>query len=546
MSDGNDAAARQDGKDRLEPRPPDQRKQRLASLTVIITLVGALACVGAGTVLLNMDWPNKATSWVRLVFGAILAVVGTTLADIGRKQLTRYFKNRKRDPDSRYSPLLLDVVDRINRIRLTVVVVVAASIFVVAVALPPLLSPQVDSGLEPGPILIKSSIDESPTDPRHTLIDQWNATHPENPVKFLPVSGETDQQHENMVDDAKRQHDADVYLLDVVWMKEFVTRGYIRPIDQSTLEQDTSDFLTNVLNTCRAGEDSQTLWGLPFHSDAGLMYYRSDLVSVAPQTWAGYFGTPAKDTLRSVRNGTAATPAKAALESACSAQLENEEVLTVTALEAMFAAGSKFVNPDGEVLMKNENEVAFDRGALAALSDLAAAAGDPAIVLPDSRQADEETSMEAMRDGRALFMRNWPVSFDQLVRQRPHPTASFGVASLPWGSVLGGQNLAIASSTDKPRAVQALIEFLTSRSSQLMLFDSGGYAPTRNSAFIDSRRPYRNEVRDAVEHARPRPSLVNYTEFSKEFRAGVLRAMKDGGKIEQDLPTKLADIINQQ
>lgn len=528
MSDGNEAATQQEN-------TPSRPRGRLAGPFVVIVLICTVGSVSAGAVLTNMDWPDRATDWLRFALGGILVVGGTMLGEVSRKQLTRYFQNRRRDPDSRYSPSLLHVVDQLTKRRLFAVPAIAVAILAVAVITPPLIGAQPEPPLEAGEIVIMSGIDEGEADARYTLIQQWNSTHPDNQVTFRKVSGETDQQHDNMVKDAQKAAGADVYLLDVVWMPEFIAKSYIQPIDQNRLVQDTDDFLTNVLDTCRERGDRRDLWALPFNSDAGLMYYRSDLVDPLPRTWSGYYGQAAKETLRTARTGT--------IQSATAAQLANEEVLTVSALEAMLAAGSEIVSEDG-VVLQNGDVVEFDRGALAALRDLATAAHDQDIVLPDSLEADETTSAEAMQAGRALFMRNWPVAYDDLVNNLPEPTASIGVARLPWDSVLGGQNLAIAASTDKPRAAQALIEFLTSPSSQLILFDRGGYAPTRNSAYIHSRRIHREAVRDAVERARPRPWLVNYSEFSKEFRAGVLRAVNNNGVIEADLPRRLAEIVN--
>lgn len=49
-------------------------------------------------------------------------------------------------------------------------------------------------------------------------------------------------------------------------------------------------------------------------------------------------------------------------------------------------------------------------------------------------------------------------------------TVDFGVAPFPGNSILGGENLAISATTGKPRAAQALVEFLTNPRSQQILF----------------------------------------------------------------------------
>jgi multiple sugar transport system substrate-binding protein len=65
------------------------------------------------------------------------------------------------------------------------------------------------------------------------------------------VSDEPDAKHAAMVANAKgrRGRRADVYILDVIWMTEFIARGYIKQLNQTGLSID--DFLPNLLRTCR-------------------------------------------------------------------------------------------------------------------------------------------------------------------------------------------------------------------------------------------------------------------------------------------------------
>jgi multiple sugar transport system substrate-binding protein len=97
----------------------------------------------------------------------------------------------------------------------------------------------------------------------------------------------------------------------------------------------------------------------------------------------------------------------------------------------------------------------------------------------------------------------------------------FGAARLPGPSVLGGQNLAISAHTRKPRAAQALVEFLTGRRSQNILFDRGGFAATRADIYDDEtikmEHPYALTLRDAIDDARPRPVTRNYVAFSRRL-----------------------------
>jgi len=409
---------------------------------------------------------------------------------------------------------------------------VAAIVGAGVVAMPP------PTDLEPGPIRVMTAFGEGASDPRNVLFRQWTHSHPDSPVVVEFVPGETDQQNERMVNDAKPggEHKADVYVLDLVWMPQFADNGYIREVDRASLsEADRGDFIPSVLDTCtRDGK----LWGLPFNTDAGLIFYRTDIPGVTkPGTWDDYFGAPAK------AKAAVAKAGPYGVKAANAAQLANEEVLTVTALEAIWAAGGKMVTATGDLtLNEDKSEVALSAEDLKGIENLAIASKDSDIVLTENDTAAksaENGALDSFRAKTTMYMRNWPVAEDKLRKG-----VEFDVAAPPTPSVLGGQNLAISSSTAKPRAARALTEFLTSRSSQLILSDMGSFAPTRQSTYRDSERPDVQELRTAVDRARPRPITPYYTRFSQVFRTGIARALNNGGKVEPSFARELAEAWN--
>jgi multiple sugar transport system substrate-binding protein len=123
----------------------------------------------------------------------------------------------------------------------------------------------------------------------------------------------------------------------------------------------------------------------------------------------------------------------------------------------------------------------------------------------------------------------------------------FEVTRLTGPSVLGGQNLAIAAKSKKPRAAQAFIEFLTKESSQLALFKDGGYAATRTAVYehqaIKGKYPYVAVLSDAIEHAKLRPVSRYYARFSEVFRGIVDQAMKQSGQLPDGFVDDLTNAL---
>ncbi len=395
-----------------------------------------------------------------------------------------------------------------------------------------------DEGLEPGELVIVSSVDESQGGQRQKLIDQWNSMHGgRNRAVLRSVHRSPEKAHDDIFGAGP---DVDIYNLDVTWTAEFVAAGRIRPLDRERLERLAllDGFLEEPLAT---GTYDGVRYALPFNTDAGLLYYRT--YEQGGRTWpeppAGW------DDIRNAGDRMLRSGGDPKLEAGYAAQLdEKAEILTVTALEAIWAEGGDVVDDNGAVVIDTD---AAERG-LRRLKD-GLEPGSRPLILPESRTFDEKTSTKAFGDGRVLAMRNWPVAYRDLEPvSRSNASFRFGVTTVPGKrSVLGGQNLAVASSSAQPRAAQALIEFLTGERSQQILFEHGGFAATREIVYRDknvtTKYPYANTLLEAIRRARPRPETPHYTDFSIEFRRVVVDVWNNDGEITEEHAQRLRDAL---
>jgi multiple sugar transport system substrate-binding protein len=390
-------------------------------------------------------------------------------------------------------------------------------------------------GLEPGgKLVILSGRDQSPTGERKKLIEQWNGLHPDHPAEIVELSDVADAQHSEMVARAQAGGaDVDIYNLDLTWTAEFAEAGYVRPLTGV----DTEGFLDKPLASCRYEDE---LWALPFNSDAGLLFYRNDLLPKPSST---------VDEMTIEAAAVVAAKTSPNLVAAYAGQLGDYEGLTVNAEEAIWAAGGEVVDDDNDVVVDSEKA----RKGLAWLAN-GLDREDPSIILDQSRSFDETQSTQAFREGKVLLMRNWPVAHRSLVKTEPAAQGTlalpFEVKELPGPSALGGQNLAISAKSARPRAARKLIDFLTSPRSQQLLFERGGFAATRAIVYqdpqIDAKYKYAVPLRKAIEGARLRPITPHYARFSAVFREGVKYALDHGGKVPPDFKDKLTKALKGQ
>jgi multiple sugar transport system substrate-binding protein len=411
----------------------------------------------------------------------------------------------------------------------------AAVAVLLALGLPVVLA--APTNLEPGALVILSGKDDSAGGQRQILLDQWNALHPANPARIEELPGEADAQHSEMVARAQSGGDpVDIYNLDVTAIAEFAHAGYLQPL--TVTDADTAGFLAGPLDTC---EYDKRLWGLPFNSDAGLLFYRTDLVPAPPTTT-----TAMNDDIARILGGTKG-PSDPQLVAGYTGQLGDYEGLTVNALEAIWAAGGDVVDAQGHVVIDSPQTRAGLHWLATGL-----ATGRPQVILQQSADYDETKSTSAFADHKVVFMRMWPRAYRTLQTQQPAAsggtgTPRFDVSRLTGPSVLGGQDLAVAKETKRPRAAQALIEFLTSERSQQILFERGGFAATREIVYHDAAvindYHYAPVLLDALRLARPRPVTPHYPRFTEVFRDIVHSALRNGGQLPANATDELTKAL---
>ncbi|HEY0638224.1 MAG TPA: extracellular solute-binding protein [Pseudonocardiaceae bacterium] len=376
-------------------------------------------------------------------------------------------------------------------------------------------------GLPAGELVLMSGEDETDGGQHQVLIDQWNQLHPGNPARIVSLDSNATAARLDMVGAVQSHERVDVLNLDIAAIAEFAHHGWIRPLDESRL--DTSGFLEKPL---ASGRYDNRLWALPFNTDAGLLFRRSDLVEPA-RSWA--------ELESQVERFFADQGRAPGVEAGYAGQLDEYEGLTVNVLEAVQDVADRPMVQDGRVAVTADD--------LARAVDRLRPAGPDGVpvVLPDAIDFDEGGTTRAFLTGRVLTMRNWPIAYRELDNAVPRP--EFEVDPLPGGSVLGGQSLAVTAHSENPVAAQALIEFLTDSRSQQLLFQRGGFAPSRTVVYHDAEvrglYPYAEALLEAVNSAQPRPVTHCYWGFSRELAAMASRALTDGTPLPDDAVDRL-------
>jgi trehalose/maltose transport system substrate-binding protein len=254
---------------------------------------------------------------------------------------------------------------------------------------------------------------------------------------------------------AARSADVDVYMIDVIWPG--IVAPHAADLKQFFTEAELSQFFPRIVenNTIRG-----KLTSIPFFTDAGLLYYRTDLLQKygyqrPPQTWteldqmatkiqAGERQAGNRDFWGFVWQGKA------------------YEGLTCDALEWIFSmGGGRIIEPDGRISINNAQ-------AIAALNMVRSWVGR--ISPPGVTSYAEEEARNTFQTGNAAFMRNWPYAYSLGQSEGSAVRGKIGVTVLPRGAGQGGRNAAtlggwqlMVSAYSKNQKVAAdLVKYLTS------------------------------------------------------------------------------------
>ncbi|HLS00721.1 MAG TPA: extracellular solute-binding protein, partial [Beutenbergiaceae bacterium] len=114
------------------------------------------------------------------------------------------------------------------------------------------------------------------------VADLWNEENPDKQVEVAFLAPTADEQRQAMFQDLQSgAGEFDVLALDVVWTGEFADNEYITSLEEFRDDVEGE----NLPGAINSSQWQNELFALPYSSNGGFLYYRTDLVDEAPETW---------------------------------------------------------------------------------------------------------------------------------------------------------------------------------------------------------------------------------------------------------------------
>lgn len=302
--------------------------------------------------------------------------------------------------------------------------------------------------------------------------------------------------------------EGDVFQIDVIWPGD-LAEHFVDLYDYGAGDVVGEHFPAIVENNTVDGR----LIGIPWFTDAGLLYYRTDLLEKynlePPTTW-----DELEAAAQTIQDGERADGNPDFWGFVW--QGNAYEGLTCDALEWVKSnGGGTIISPDGVITINNQN----------AIDILDQASGWVGTISPDGVTAfGEEEARAVWQAGNAAFMRNWPYAYSLGNADDSVIQGLFDVSPLPAGAsgssaaTLGGWQLAVSKYSAHPEEAAKLALFMASYDEQKIRAVEGSLNPTIMSLYDDPEvleaTPFFGSLYDVFINAVARPSTATAPQYS--------------------------------
>lgn len=391
------------------------------------------------------------------------------------------------------------------------------------------------------------------------LIDKFNQMN-EGKIKVTWKKGArvSDDFYKEVVSDFKNNV-IDLAGTDVIWTPALVAQGLVEDVTTRFFEShEPADFIDAAMESVSY---QYKVWGMPWFSDAGILYYRKDLLEAAnykhpPATWdelTEYAKFIMKES--GIKHGYVfqGAPYEGGVTNACEFIWNAEGNILLGDLPLSTGFDVQEVNTD--IITVNSKEAKRGLGELEKLSK-------SGILPPNISEFKERETGEAFQNGEAVFMRSWAGAYGVLAQSSNLSIDKIGLTPMPTSgpnmtpySCLGGWNLMInaKSSEEEKNAAWEFIRFMTSPESQKFRATKGGILPCLRSLYLDDefldQAPVANFARQVLPISKERPRSPHYLEMSPEIATVYTQILK--GEVTSDegveiISEKLKNILKKQ
>lgn len=323
----------------------------------------------------------------------------------------------------------------------------------------------------------------------------------------------------------------DLVYMDVIWTSKFAAAGWLLDLTDKFSQNDLKVFLDKDVE---AGRYENKLYRIPMRSDAGMLYYRKDLLEKV--------GAKPPETVGELIRLSLDLQKQKAVKWGYVWQGAQYEGLPAMFVEILQGFGGFWINP-------KTNEVGLDQPQAIQAVEFLRSVIEQGISPPGVTTYREEETKRLFVSGEAAFLRNWPYVWSSANENNSKIKGKVGIkpmVHLPGktgGACLGGWGLGISTTSKHPEEALKAIRYFTSLDVQRQFTLETGSLSSRRELFSDpqviAKFPHYRNLEKVANSAVLRPSIAQYAQAS-DLLQRYLNAALTNPKISSEKAMKAA------
>lgn len=349
------------------------------------------------------------------------------------------------------------------------------------------------------------------------LAEEFEKQHPNIKIEFQEMPSDSGDQHDQYVTAFSADSaEIDVFDADVIWPAEFAQADYALELDRF-IEEDDIDMDEYFPGPVEAGNFKGKQWAMPKFIDAGVLFYRTDIVEDPPETWDELIDSA---TDLQGEEGT---------DFGYLMQANQYEGLVTNAIEFIGGYGGAVLDEDENVVVDSPETVT----AIEKMQEIVDSDFVPDNILNFTEIETESSFIE----GEAVYARNWPyLQASSNDEEKSEVAGNVDFTTIPAGddtsaSALGGWMAMINKNTEHPQEAWEFVKFMTGEEGQKITAIEGGSAPTLADLYDDEEVQEGGvlfsdpDYVDVLENAIPRPVSSIYPKISDILQIELSKAL---------------------
>ncbi|GAB4544452.1 MAG: ABC transporter substrate-binding protein [Pleurocapsa sp.] len=323
----------------------------------------------------------------------------------------------------------------------------------------------------------------------------------------------------------------DLVYMDIVWTPKFAAAGWLLDLSDRLSATEQKKYLQGDI---QGGMYQGKLYRVPFRSDAGMLYYRKDLL-----TQAGY---QPPETFEELINISQNLQQQGLAQWGYVWQGKQYEGLAAMFVEILQGSGAFWVDPD-------TLEVGLDSPEAIEAVEFLRTTIEKGITPSGVTTYAEEETRRLFQNGKTVFLRNWPyvysAALDSSIAGKYSIKPMVHQPGKDSGACLGGWGLGISKTSKHPDEAWQVIEFFSSENSQREYVLQTGYVPSRRALFNDpkivTKYSHYPQLLEVVESSALRPPIAQYAQASDILQRYLSAALTQEMSASQAMKTAAAE-----